>query len=216
MSNESVTSLEGTGGKGIHIQCDGSSYGFDLDILDCEEAKACIPPNPENVQWAERHTGWQKQIFPLPYRAMGNKALCYVQPVLIDGATSAKATTNQVRNAAAAIRHKCGAGGILQGGIATNIGKKKTPLLRGHGSAKGGDNKLAVIMAAYKIPATVQCRGRFDPMTSCEDILEDMPTTTEVEIFGPPSNTSATVLLPQAVESGKLVNQISIWFGPRF
>lgn len=137
MSNESVTSLEGTGGKGIHIQCDGSSYGFDLDILDCEEAKACIPPNPENVQWAERHTGWQKQIFPLPYRAMGNKALCYVQPVLIDGATSAKATTNQVRNAAAAIRHKCGAGGILQGGIATNIGKKKTPLLRGHGSAKG-------------------------------------------------------------------------------
>lgn len=53
-------------------------------------------------------------------------------------------------------------------------------------------------------------------MTSCEDILEDMPTTTEVEIFGPPSNTSATVLLPQAVESGKLVNQISIWFGPRF
>lgn len=128
MLNETVASLNVTGGNDIHIQCDGASYGFDLDIVDCEEAKAYIPVSPEQVQWAERHTGWQKEIFLLPYRTMGDKALCYVQPVLIDGATSARANPNQVRNAAAAIRHKCASGGKLQGGIATNIGRQRIPL----------------------------------------------------------------------------------------
>lgn len=126
--NASVASLNVTGGEGkIHVQCDGASYGFDLDIVDCEQAKAHVPASADPVQWAERHTGWQKQIFPLPYRAMGDKALCYVQPVLNDDWTSAKANTNQVRNAAAAIRHECFSGGKLQGGIATNIGELKSP-----------------------------------------------------------------------------------------
>ena len=136
-SNESVTSLDVTGDNDIEIQCDGASYGFDLDISDCEEAKAYFTANPDQFQWAERHTGWQKQIFPLPYRAMGNKASCYVQPVLSSGATSARATPNEVRNAAAAIRHKCYSGGKLQGGIATNIGKKRTQGLIGHKSVFG-------------------------------------------------------------------------------
>ena len=128
-SNRSPTPLNVTGSKDVHIQCDGASYGFDLDISDCEEATAYFPIYPDQVQWAERDTGSQKQIFPLPYRAMGNKASCYVQPVLIDGATSAKAAPNEVRNAAAMIQDRCASGGKLQGGRATNIGKKRTALL---------------------------------------------------------------------------------------
>lgn len=133
----SVTSFNVTGDEDIHIHCDGSSYGFDLDITDCEEAEAYVPFSPDPVWWAERHTGWQKKIFPLPYRAMGDKGMCYVQPVLINDASSAQATPNQVRNAAAAIRHKCASGGKLQGGIATSIGKKKGPVLDGHDSIVG-------------------------------------------------------------------------------
>lgn len=129
-SSDSITWPNVTGGNSIHVQCDGVSYGFDLDIVDCEEAKAYVPPSPDQVQWAERHTGWQKQIFPLPYRSMGNKASCYVEPILISGATSARANLNEVRNAAAAIRNRCAFGGKLQGGIAINIGKEKTPLLK--------------------------------------------------------------------------------------
>lgn len=121
-SNGPTASLNVTGGPDLHIQCDGASYGFDLDIEDCERAKAYVPPGSEQVQWAERHTGWQKRIMPLPYRSMGDKAVCYVQPLLVDGATSAKASFNDIRNTAAAIRHRCFSGGKLQGGIATNIG----------------------------------------------------------------------------------------------
>ena len=115
--------LNVTGNTNTHIECDGASYGFDLDISDCEDAKAYFPHGSDQVQWAERHTGWQKRIVPLPFRAMGDKGSCYVQPVLVDGASSAKATLNEVRNAAAMIRNRCASGGKLQGGKATMIGK---------------------------------------------------------------------------------------------
>ena len=125
-SNQSLMSLQDAEDKGIRIQCDGSSYGFDLDIYDCEEAEAYFPADSHPALWAERHTGWQKEIvFPLPYRSMGDKALCYVEPVLVDDATSARATPHDVRNAAVAIRHECASGGRLQGGIATDIGTKR-------------------------------------------------------------------------------------------
>ena len=127
-SYRSPTLLNVTSSEDVHIQCDGASYGFDLDISDCEEAMAYFPTYPDQVQWAERHTGSQTQIFPLPYRAMGDKASCYIQPVIIDGATTAKAAPNEVRNAAAMIRDRCASGGKSQGGMATSIGKKRTAL----------------------------------------------------------------------------------------
>ena len=121
----SVTSpLNLTVSGDTQVQCDGASYGFDLDVVDCEEAKAYVPPNRDQVQWVERNTAWQKEHVPLPYRAMGRKATCYVQTVLVGGATSARASANLVRNAAALLRNRCYAAGKLQGGIATNIGKE--------------------------------------------------------------------------------------------
>lgn len=200
-SNASIASVNVAGGTDIHIKCDGASYGFDLDIGDCEEAKAFVPAGSDRVQWAERHTGWQKKIMPLPYRSMGDKALCYVQPVLLNGAPSAKASLNQIRNTAAAIRHTCAPGGKLQGGIATNI---------------GGDNNLAVILGAYHPPSEIQCGGTFMPRLSCEDVLEDMPATTDKETFGPPTDPTAKVWLPQAVESGRPMNEASSVFDPHF
>ena len=134
VSSEAALSLDVTGDN-IHVQCNGSAYGFNLDIVDCEQAKAWFPVNGEQEQFAPRHTGWQKRIFPLPYRSLGDKAICSVQPVLIDGAPTARATPNQVRNAAVKIRHECYSEGKLQGGIATNIGKPKTPLLKCHNSS---------------------------------------------------------------------------------
>ena len=124
MSNDSATSSDLQGDENIHIECNGSSYGFDLDITDCELAKAFVPANSEEIVWAERHTALLKRYQTLPYRSMGEKAVCYVETSLINGATFAMASTNQIRNAAVMIRHQCYSGGRLQGGIATNIGMK--------------------------------------------------------------------------------------------
>ena len=123
MSNDSATSSNTLGFENIHVECNGASYGSDLDITDCELAKAFVPANSEEIIWAGRN-GMVKQYHPLPYRSMGSKAICYVETSLIIGAGTAKASTNQIRNAAAMIRHRCYSGGRLHGGIATNIGMK--------------------------------------------------------------------------------------------
>ena len=124
MSNDSATFSDLEGDERIHIECNGSSYGFDLDITDCELAKAFVPANSEELVWAERDTTSLKRFQPLPYRSMGEKAICYVETSLINGAFTGTASTNQIRNAAAMIRHQCYSNGKLQGGIATNIGMK--------------------------------------------------------------------------------------------
>ncbi len=223
-----------TGSEDMHIQCNGASYGFDLSISDCEGANSYVPASADEVQWAERHTGWQKQFFPLPYRAMGDEASCYVQPVLKDGATSAKASLNHIRNAAAMIRNRCFSGGKLQGGMATNIGKMEILCWVATASSLcfartlyqtseidplrwlGGDNNLAVIMGSYKSPSAIRCGQRITFPDACQDILEDMPATTKMEIFGPPHTMSATVSVPQEFSSGRLVNQVLIYEGLSF
>lgn len=54
------------------------------------------------------------------------------------------------------------------------------------------------------------------PRLSCEDVLEDMPATTDKETFGPPTDPTAKVWLPQAVESGRPMNEASSVFDPHF
>ena len=223
-SNGSVTlPLNLTGSEDTHIECDGASYGFDLDVFDCEEAKKYIPPGRDQVQWVERDTAWQKEHVPLPYRSMGSKATCYVQPVVVEGATSAKASANEVRNAAAMIRNRCFVGGKLQGGIATKIGKEISQRiclavdeswlnlfeiqLNAHVYA-GGDNNLAVIMGAYKSPSAIQCDGKLRFPQNCVKVLDSMPATKTQEVFGLDIDHSATVKVPQDLSSGTLVNRL--------
>ena len=135
-SNAAVSLPDGPGSNEIHIQCDGASYGFDLDFLDCESANMNFRPSVDQAQWAERHPGMNKQILSLPYRYMGNKASCYFQPVLIGSASPATASPDQVRTAANMLRNKCVLDGKLQGGIATNIGRE-APLPKGLGGCVG-------------------------------------------------------------------------------
>ena len=50
----------------------------------------------------------------------------------------------------------------------------------------------------------VQCRGYFDAPGSCLDILEDMPATPELEVFGPRDTPFVKEGLPQEVTSCEL------------
>ena len=51
-----------------------------------------------------------------------DKALCYLQPVLLNGAEFSSATFSQIRDAASELVLKC-ASSAEQGGIATNLGR---------------------------------------------------------------------------------------------
>ena len=51
---------------------------------------------------------------------------------------------------------------------------------------------------------SVQCRGQLQPWDSCREILEEMPATTHLDVFGPGEN-PAHVELPQGLLSGKAI-----------
>lgn len=83
---------------------------------------------------------------------------------------------------------------------------------------EGGDHNLAVIMGGYQPTSEIRCGGRISLLTtSCEDVLEDMPATTENEVFGPATDPTSQVLLPHIVQSGKqLVNHTSTYLSHLF
>ena len=105
------------------IHCDGEKYGYRPNIRDCEGAKDSLLPDTRVWTLGERHTGLSREIVPLPYRVMGDRALCYVEPVLIGDHKTAQASLNMIRRAAAALIAQCATSIEPQGGVATNIGK---------------------------------------------------------------------------------------------
>ena len=50
----------------------------------------------------------------------------------------------------------------------------------------------------------VQCRGNFQGIRSCKDVLSDMPATAEMEVFGPHGTPYVNEVLPQEIASGKV------------
>ena len=121
------------------IQCD-QRYGEDLDIFDCQNAISQFNDGTDLLAVADRRaivTGDQDTL-PLPFRVMGSKlcgilpwlwtayvhqdsAHCFVQPVLMPGASLGKVSLNQVKAASSAILGRCAFSPSL-GGIAKHLG----------------------------------------------------------------------------------------------
>ncbi|KAL9075171.1 MAG: hypothetical protein Q9161_001857 [Pseudevernia consocians] len=166
------------------IRCDGARYGFNPSLSDCEGARSSIPPDSEQFNFGERHTGLPPDTFPLPYIIMGDKAECFFQTEIIGGGATARASLFQVRSAASALFLKCASNHPSQGGIVTNI---------------GGDNNIAVTMRVFE--PKVRCRGSFETAASCKDVLADMPASTDLEVFGPRDTPFVKEILPQDIVS---------------
>ena len=122
-------SINTPGDNSFTIHCDGDTYGYNPDIRDCEAAKENLAPDSTIWTMGERRTGLPPDTVPLPYRVVGDRGFCYVQPVLIGDHKTAKASINMVRQAAANIIVRCATDTSSQGGIATNIGKCKARLV---------------------------------------------------------------------------------------
>ena len=114
---------------GFTVRCDGEKYGHNPNFRDCEAAKEDLSPSTTIWTLGERNTGLPPETVPLPYRVMGGRGLCYVQPILVGDQKTGKASINMIRRAAAAIILQCVATGDSQGGIATNIGQSEARIL---------------------------------------------------------------------------------------
>lgn len=124
LSQGSIPLLNASEENAFNIRCDGETYGYNPNIIDCESAKDYLLPDTKIWVFGERHTGLPEDIVPLPYRVMGDRGLCYVQAVLIGDHITARASLNSLRQAAASLVVQCATSVVSQGGIATRIGKK--------------------------------------------------------------------------------------------
>lgn len=128
-SNTTNPALEPTAENSFTIHCDGEKYGYRPSIRDCEGAREVMVPDTRIWTLGERRTGLPTDIVPLPYRVMGDRAICYVEPVLIGDHRTAQASLNMIRRAAGALIVQCATNSDSQGGIATNIGTKEAKLV---------------------------------------------------------------------------------------
>ena len=72
-SNQSAISLNSTPINEVNIRCDGAKYGFNPDILDCQNAIKYFHPGRDRIMFGERGPSMAENVFPLPYRFMGGK-----------------------------------------------------------------------------------------------------------------------------------------------
>ena len=146
-----------------------------------------------------------------------DRAQCAVMATIDGGDRTARASLNQVKNAAHALSLRCAAGSEYTGSIATNIGKTLRIVRIGQQNRvhltqvtaiqltknSGGDNKLAVVLSSY-IP-NIQCQrdSVFRNGQSCGSLLADMPATMDRILFGPHGTPGIQEPLPQIVLSGR-------------
>ena len=210
--NASIALLNTSAENGFTIRCDGETYGYNPNIRDCEEAKENLMPDPKIWTLGERNTGLPPQTVPLPYRVMGDRGICYVQPVLVGDHKTGKASIDMIRRAAAAIIVRCATDTTSQGGIATNIGKCEARVVESKSftvsrtdailclAPAGGDNNIAVTLGTYQ--QSVSCQGSLVSWQQCREILYSMPAGKEPMVFGPRSDPTVTRSLPIRINSG--------------
>ena len=133
----------------FRVVCDGETYGYNPNIRDCEQAKEDWAPDAKVWTLGERRTGLPPDTVPLPYRVIGPRGLCYIQPTLIGDHRTGKASINMIRRAAAAIILQCIATAGSQGGIATGIGKSKV-IIVAERSLAGPHNDLHPLVDIYR------------------------------------------------------------------
>ena len=128
-SNISLPALNASTENRFIVHCDGATYGYNPNLIDCDQAVDYLMPDTTIWTFGQRHTGLPDSTVPLPYRVMGDRALCYFQAILVGDATTAKASIDMIRRAAQALVLQCATGGESQGGIVTNIGKKVAKII---------------------------------------------------------------------------------------
>lgn len=74
LGNSSASLVNTSSKNAFDIKCDGSVYGFNPNIADCEQAKSYIVPDSDQLEFGERHTGLHQDVFPLPYAIFGGIA----------------------------------------------------------------------------------------------------------------------------------------------
>lgn len=162
----------------LKLRCNPVRYGRNLNVGSCRKVFNFIAQDDTQTVFAERSTV-QPHDLNLPFRAISSDGLCYVQPILAEGAVTARASPREVGNAAYTLFQEC----VVKrgmGGIAGDI---------------GGDNNLDVMIASYK--PNVRCNTFSAPSwNSCVSIFSNMNAAKTRQTFGHLPDQRVQVRLP--------------------
>ncbi|KAL9580496.1 MAG: hypothetical protein Q9212_004458 [Teloschistes hypoglaucus] len=173
--------------SGYTFDCDDTKYGHDLDIDDCMNALDRIINSRASVTFADRELTIERPDWdPLPWRWMGGRSSCYIEPVLKAGAQTGRTSFYKIREAAYELVRTC-ALRQRKGGTVTGL---------------GGDNNVQITLGRYvQGELAVKCGRRKEVLETCRDLLISMPVTTRDERFGPKGDSEAEVILPWGMMS---------------
>ena len=110
-----------------------------------------------------------------------------MQLFLIAPASVAHASTTQIKDAALAIYHQCGARTPSKGGVASNIGTHNWQFTSNDlclTFEAGGDNNLAVVLGATRYPGVLCQAGQAPSRRACNNIVGLMQASPTRRRFG--------------------------------
>ncbi|MCJ1451162.1 hypothetical protein MMC28_001497 [Mycoblastus sanguinarius] len=147
------------------VNCSGDDFGRDLNVADCASAISYINDVPTQARFGRRTDAHQNFDIGLPSRQIGDQGLCTIQLLLKPQHSTALASPFAIHQAATTIFDIC----------------VNSPLR--------GDNNLQVAIAPYD-PKDVHCGNigppgsTVPPIYSCKNVVDNMPTSKDLEAFG--------------------------------
>lgn len=163
--------------------CNGNLLGFDMNRYSCLQAWSTIPINFQQLTFGDRLNGTFD--VQLPRRFSGPDGTCVIDVFHKDGVISDMASYSQISRAAERLYGDCVASGgqRTQGGWIRDIGQSAN---------------LVVVLSLYE-PA-VACFGPYFtmryPTQTLQNLLSEIPVSTERQIFGPEGEPGVKVVLP--------------------
>lgn len=161
-------------------QCDGVAYGRDLSSTSCAEALNQIDDSSTiEMTYGPRLAGTFD--VRLPQRYISPDGRCIIEPRIVPGEFSARASLREVAFAAGYVIDHCVTASPSQGGTVRDI---------------GGDHNLGVVV--WKYEPQVQCSGTVSPslLSSCQSLVNIMPASRDFTTWGPEGDPLAVVKLP--------------------
>ncbi|KAL8638484.1 MAG: hypothetical protein Q9228_004361 [Teloschistes exilis] len=190
VADPSTLSARAFEAKGYTFNCDDAKYGHTLDVDDCLGALDRIINSRASVTFADRDLTIERPEWdPLPWRWMGGRSSCYIEPVLKSGAQTGRTSFYKIREAAYELVTEC-ALRQRKGGTVTGLG------------GYCGDNNVEITVGRYvQGELAVKCGRRKEVLETCRDLLISMPVTTQDQRFGPKGDSKAEVILPWGMMS---------------
>ena len=163
-----------------HISCNGRLYGRNFNLASCLQVWHLMSSDTTLRTFGVRGSGEDYEA-PLPFRYLSVDGLCAIDLSHASGVVRETVAPSDLKDAAELLIQICVNGRPSEGGLATGLGVNKG---------------LALRIVRYQPTVTCGPEDTGPPWITCARILDNMPTDSQRQVYGPPELENTTVALP--------------------